>query len=54
MPDPPKRLCVRGQEVAGKLEVEGATIVVLGVPPATEFGIDLNSWNTGLQFCLFV
>ena len=26
-------------------------MVVLGVPPGTEFGVDLNSWNTGEKFC---
>lgn len=36
--------------VARKLMVEGATVVVLGVPPGTEFGLDMNSWNVGEKF----
>ena len=39
------------EEVRDRLAVEGAALVVLGVPPATEFGIDMNSWNTGEKFC---
>ena len=45
-----KRRCMR-EEVRDRLAVEGAALVVLGVPPATEFGIDMNSWNTGEKFC---
>lgn len=36
--------------VARKLLVEGATVIVRGVPPGTEFGLDMNSWNVGDQF----
>ena len=36
--------------VAKKLLVEGATVIVQGVPPGTEFGLDMNSWNVGDQF----
>ena len=35
--------------VAKKLLVEGASLVILGVPPGTQFGIDMNSWNVGDQ-----
>jgi len=37
-------------EVAARLLVEGATFVLLDMPPGTEFGIDMNSWNTGERF----
>jgi len=37
-------------EIARKLLVEGACIVVLGVPPGTQFGLDMNSWNIGDKF----
>ena len=36
--------------VAKKLLVEGASVVIRGVPPGTQFGIDMNSWNVGDQF----
>ena len=36
--------------VARKLLVEGATVIVRDVPPGTEFGLDMNSWNVGDQF----
>ena len=36
--------------VAKKLLVEGASVVILGVPPGTQVGIDMNSWNVGDQF----
>ncbi|XP_023348210.1 protein AAR2 homolog isoform X2 [Eurytemora carolleeae] len=29
---------------------EGAVLILLDVPTRTEFGIDLNSWNTGDKF----
>lgn len=52
MPPPPtKRPRVSEPEVAARLAVEGATFVLLNVPPGTEFGIDMNSWNTGEKFC---
>jgi len=38
------------QAVAKRLLVEGATLVVLGVPAGTQFGVDMNSWNVGDQF----
>ena len=36
--------------VAKKLFKEGAAIVLLDVPPGTEVGIDMNSWNVGENF----
>ena len=52
MPLPAKRARVSDENAtpAGLVQ-EGATLVVLGVPPGTEFGVDLNSWNTGEKFC---
>ena len=52
MPLPAKRARVSEENTtpAGLVQ-EGATLVVLGVPPGTEFGVDLNSWNTGEKFC---
>ena len=41
----------RDPSVARRLEVEGATMVILGVLPSTEIGVDLNSWNMGEKFC---
>jgi A1 cistron-splicing factor AAR2 len=38
------------QDVARRLFDEGATFVFLDVPPGTEFGIDLNTWNVGEKF----
>ncbi|XP_076249706.1 protein AAR2 homolog [Calliopsis andreniformis] len=38
------------QDLAQRLLVEGATLVILNVPSGTEFGIDLKSWNTGDNF----
>ena len=38
------------QEVARRLFQEGAALVLLDVPPKTEFGIDYNSWNVGKKF----
>ena len=38
------------QDVAKRLFDEGATFVFLDVPPGTEFGIDLNTWNVGDNF----
>ena len=38
------------QKSALKLFEEGAVIFFLDVPVGTEFGIDLNSWNTGEKF----
>jgi len=37
-------------QVAQRLLVEGATLVLLDMPLGTEFGIDMNSWNTGERF----
>lgn len=37
-------------ELAKRLFFEGATVVVLGVPEGTEFGIDYNSWAVGPRF----
>ena len=52
MPLPAKRARVSEEDAApAGLVQEGATLVVLGVPPGTEFGVDLNSWNTGEKFC---
>ncbi|XP_076055430.1 protein AAR2 homolog isoform X2 [Oratosquilla oratoria] len=38
------------QERAQELFSEGGTLVLLGMPPGTEFGIDVNSWNVGEKF----
>ncbi|XP_054760204.2 protein AAR2 homolog [Lytechinus pictus] len=38
------------QKTANVLFEEGAALVLLNVPPGTEFGIDYNSWNTGNRF----
>ena len=38
------------QEFAQKLFNEGAAIVLFNVPPGTEIGIDMNSWNVGPKF----
>eukprot|EP00092_Neocalanus_flemingeri_P029465 GFUD01031995.1.p1 GENE.GFUD01031995.1~~GFUD01031995.1.p1 ORF type:complete len:396 (+),score=120.40 GFUD01031995.1:36-1223(+) len=36
--------------VARRLLVEGATVVLLGVPAGTQVGVDVTSWNVGEQF----
>lgn len=38
------------QELAKRLFVEGACLVILGVPLGTEIGIDLKSWETADKF----
>jgi len=38
------------QELAKRLLVEGAILVVLDVPFGTSFGIDMKSWETGNKF----
>ncbi|XP_049770617.1 protein AAR2 homolog [Schistocerca cancellata] len=38
------------QDLAKRLLVEGAIIIIRDLPPGTEFGIDLKSWNTGNKF----
>lgn len=38
------------KNLAKRLLVQGATLVVLNVPSGTEFGIDLKSWNTEDNF----
>lgn len=38
------------QKLALKLFEEGAVLILKDVPPATEFGIDTHSWNTGQKF----
>lgn len=38
------------QEFAQKLFEEGAALILLNVPPGTEIGIDLHSWNVGPRF----
>ena len=38
------------RELARHLALEGARLVLLGVPPGTEFGIDVNYWNVGVKF----
>jgi len=56
-----KKMCVRfapevtkpaemDQDLALKLFNEGAVLILKDVPPATEFGIDTHSWNTGQKF----
>ena len=37
-------------ELARRLFVEGAALVLLDVPQRTEFGIDCNSWSVGPKF----
>ncbi|MEE6528315.1 hypothetical protein FKM82_030473, partial [Ascaphus truei] len=37
-------------ELAKQLFFSGATLVILGVPEGTEFGIDSNSWQVGPRF----
>ena len=37
-------------EVTRKLYKEGASLVLLEVPPGTEVGVDMNSWNVGEKF----
>lgn len=37
-------------ETLARLYEEGAFLVVLDLPVGTEFGIDMNSWNTGSKF----
>ncbi|XP_068120134.1 protein AAR2 homolog [Hyperolius riggenbachi] len=37
-------------DLARELFFEGATLVILGVPEGSEFGIDLNSWEVGPRF----
>ena len=37
-------------EAAQRLYQEGGFLVVTQLPPGTEFGIDLYSWNTGEKF----
>lgn len=37
-------------EVARQMFEEGGTLVLLGMPIGTEFGIDLNFWNVGEKF----
>ncbi|KAM4695077.1 protein AAR2 homolog [Discoglossus pictus] len=37
-------------ELARELFFKGATLVILGVPEGTEFGIDSNSWQVGPRF----
>lgn len=37
-------------ELAEQMFEEGGTLVLLGMPVGTEFGIDLNSWNVGNRF----
>ena len=64
-PPPKKKVCFASQsqsksdggqnvdidpEVAKKLFKEGAAIVLIDVPPGTEIGIDMNSWNVGEKF----
>ncbi|XP_078092800.1 protein AAR2 homolog isoform X1 [Mustelus asterias] len=38
------------QELAKKLFFEGGTLVIIGVPEGTEFGIDYNCWQVGPKF----
>lgn len=38
------------QDLAKRMLIEGGTLVFLGVPQGTEFGIDLKSWNTDENF----
>ncbi|KAK8381975.1 hypothetical protein O3P69_015169 [Scylla paramamosain] len=38
------------QQMAWHLTQEGVTLVILGIPPGKEFGIDINFWNVGEWF----
>lgn len=38
------------QDLAKRLLSEGGVFVLLGVPPGTEMGIDIKSWNTAENF----
>ena len=38
------------QKLANKLFEDGAFLFILDLPVGTEFGIDLNIWNTGEKF----
>ncbi|XP_042882047.1 protein AAR2 homolog [Penaeus japonicus] len=38
------------QETARRMFEEGGTLVLLGMPYGTEFGIDMNSWNIAEKF----
>jgi A1 cistron-splicing factor AAR2 len=38
------------QETAKRMLIEGGTLVFLNVPKGTEFGIDLQAWNTDENF----
>lgn len=38
------------QDLAKRLLLEDGTLVFLGVPEGTEFGIDMKSWNTAGDF----
>lgn len=38
------------QETARLMFEEGGTLVLLGMPYGTEFGIDMNSWNIAEKF----
>ncbi|KAG8041908.1 hypothetical protein G9C98_007212 [Cotesia typhae] len=45
-----KEPCEMTQEVAKVLFKRGGTLVVMDMPPGTDFGIDLKSWTTGSNF----
>jgi len=49
-PENPREDGEMDPEVAHRLLSEGATLVILDVPPGTEIGIDMNSWNIGEKF----
>lgn len=38
------------RELAQRMFEEFGALVLLGMPPGTEFGIDVNSWNVGEKF----
>lgn len=38
------------QNIAQTLLMQGATLVLLDVPMGTDIGIDIKSWNTGVNF----
>ena len=65
MSPPKKKVCFREEEgrssedsasaemdpnVAKKLLKEGAVFIVVDVPPGTEIGVDMKSWNVGDKF----
>jgi len=49
-PPPSSQPVEMDQAMARRLVVSGASVVVLGVPEGTQFGLDMNSWTVGDKF----